>query len=244
MSKNITVNGTTYDASYVSAPLADGSGNATFRESSELSLQSKSVTPTESQQTVTPASDYFALDKVVVGAIPSEYVKPTSKNSGGELMAGSTIPAGTYFTGEATVPSGSGETNPIISLNTDGVVDESVLKIVAAGTTIGKDSDGADVTLINKSFVFHPSQGTDYLYVFYGTNTGVNSEMLNITIMDVTSSRARGCGIKDNATSPLSMQWSPVTIDGQTWYYIDTNLWVPCALYVGYAIPYSAIGWS
>lgn len=108
MSKNITVNGTTYDASYVSAPLADGSGNATFRESSELSLQSKSVTPTESQQTVTHDSGYFALDEVVVGAIPSEYVKPTSKNSGGELTAGSTIAAGTYFTGEATVPSGGG----------------------------------------------------------------------------------------------------------------------------------------
>lgn len=108
MSKNITVNGTTYDASYVSAPLADGSGNATFRESSELSLQSKSVTPTESQQTVTHDSGYFALDEVVVGAIPSEYVKPTSKNSGGELAAGSTIEAGTYFTGAATVPSGGG----------------------------------------------------------------------------------------------------------------------------------------
>lgn len=106
MSKNITVNGTTYDASYVSAPLADGSGNATFRESSELSLQSKSVTPTESQQIVTHDSGYFALDEVIVGAIPSEYVKPTSKNSGGELAAGSTIAAGTYFTGEATVPSG------------------------------------------------------------------------------------------------------------------------------------------
>ena len=108
MSKNITVNGTTYDASYVSAPLADGSGNATFKEESELSLQSKSVTPTESQQTVIHDSGYFALDEVIVGAIPSEYVKPTSKNSGGELTAGSTIAAGTYFTGAATVPSGGG----------------------------------------------------------------------------------------------------------------------------------------
>ena len=108
MSKNITVNGTTYDASYVSAPFADGSGNATFRESSELSLQSKSVTPTESQQTVTHDSGYFALDEVIVGAIPGTYVKPTATNAGGELEAGSTIAAGTYFTGAATVPSGGG----------------------------------------------------------------------------------------------------------------------------------------
>ena len=108
MSKNITVNGTTYDASYVNAPLADGSGNATFRESSELSLQSKSVTPTEAEQSVTSDPPYFGLSSVAVKAIPNTYVKPTATNAGGELAAGSTIAAGTYFTGTATVPSGGG----------------------------------------------------------------------------------------------------------------------------------------
>ena len=108
MSKNITVNGTTYDASYVNAPLADGSGNATFRESSELSLQSKSVTPTEAEQSVTSDPPYFGLSSVAVKAIPNTYVKPTATNAGGELTAGSTIAAGTYFTGTATVPSGGG----------------------------------------------------------------------------------------------------------------------------------------
>ena len=108
MSKNITVNGTTYDASYVNAPLADGSGNATFRESSELSLQSKSVTPTEAEQSVTSDPPYFGLSSVAVKAIPNAYVKPTATNAGGELAAGSTIAAGTYFTGAATVPSGGG----------------------------------------------------------------------------------------------------------------------------------------
>lgn len=38
----------------------------------------------------------------------SSYVLPTSTNAGGELAAGSTIAAGTYFSGEATVPSGGG----------------------------------------------------------------------------------------------------------------------------------------
>ena len=38
----------------------------------------------------------------------SSYVLPTTTNVGGELAAGSTIAAGTYFTGAATVPSGGG----------------------------------------------------------------------------------------------------------------------------------------
>ena len=38
----------------------------------------------------------------------ASYVLPTSTNAGGELAAGSTIAAGTYFSGEATVPSGGG----------------------------------------------------------------------------------------------------------------------------------------
>lgn len=108
MSKNITVNDTTYDTSYVNAPLADGSGNATFRESSELSLQSKSVTPTKDEQSVTSDPPYFGLSGVTVKAIPNTYVQPTATNAGGELTAGSTIAAGTYFSGAATVPSGGG----------------------------------------------------------------------------------------------------------------------------------------
>ena len=132
MSKNITVNGTTYDASYVNAPLADGSGNATFRETSELSLQSKSVTPTKAEQSVTSDPLYFGLSSVLVKAIPNTYVQPTATNAGGELAAGSTIAAGTYCSGEATVPSGSGESNPIIKCS-------DAVKITKATTYDGTD---------------------------------------------------------------------------------------------------------
>ena len=57
----------------------------------------------------------------------SSYVLPTSTNAGGELAAGSTIEAGTYFTGEATVPSGSGESNPIVKCS-------DAVKITTAST--------------------------------------------------------------------------------------------------------------
>lgn len=171
MSKNITVNGAAYDASYVSAPLADGSGNATFRESSELSLQSKSVTPTESQQTVTPASDYFALDKVTVGAIPSTYVQPTATNAGGELAAGSTIAAGTYFTGKATVPSG-------------GSVGTQLATYIGKCTvTMGGDTSA---TAYGKMQMIVPKEEVERTYIFYtpdGRNANRDMDMCLYTVL-------------------------------------------------------------
>lgn len=177
-----------------------------------------------------------------------QYYKPAVINGGGELEAGSTIAAGTYFSGAATVPSGSGETNPIVSLNTeDGTVDESTLKIIASGDVIGQDSDGNDVTAGYAGFVFYPSKGTDHIYTFYGTeNTGaVNGEWIKVVIYQYNSSKATGSYVKDNGggvTANLGMD--KITVDGKTCYYVSNSLSVPAASYVGYAIPYSAIGWS
>lgn len=227
MSKNITVNGATYDASYVSAPLADGSGNATFRESSELSLQSKSVTPTESQQTVTHDSGYFALDEVLVGAIPSEYVKPTSTNAGGELAVGSTISAGTYFTGEATVPNGGGWTPKVASgtatgtgtggitithnMGTKNIIifvfnQRAISDWVASGS--GNNGSWASMwsVIFNPKIFFNSGNSVQYDFSAYNTATG-NNGVLNVD----WSSYYGGIGIRVKA--PYAASGTDFTVD-------------------------------
>lgn len=131
-SKTINANGI-YSASSDSL---DGYSQVTVSVPS-MSLQSKSATPTESQQVIEPDSGY-ALNKVTIGAISNTYVGTSvTRRSSSDLSASAstvTVPSGYYSSaastsisaGSAIMPATTVTANPTINVNSSGLITATV----------------------------------------------------------------------------------------------------------------------
>ena len=106
------------------------------------SLQSKTVTPTKLQQSITPDSGYYGLSDVTVGAIPEVYQDVSTVTAGAaDVLTGKVI---VDATGKP-VP-GSMPNNGTLSLTIDGLTSMSVTLPAGyiSGGTVGLTNDIED----------------------------------------------------------------------------------------------------
>lgn len=160
---------------YLGSTQVDMQGGFVTGGASGASLQSKTVSPSESAQTVSPDSGYDGLSKVTVNAISSTYIgSDVTKKSAATYIPKTTdqsIASGQYLSGTQTI---KGDANLVA-----GNIKSGVSIFGVTGTYTGGGSSGGSgnnnveayaITDTNTSVNFKRTDGTIKIWG-YGTMT-------------------------------------------------------------------------
>ena len=133
----------------------------------EVTLQSKTATPSTSSQTISPDSGYTGLSQVTVNAIPSQYIVPTGNKS--ITANGTGIDVAQYATVSVAVPSSS----PNLQAKTN-------ISPTTSSQTISPDSgyDGLSSVQINAM----PSGSATAPSTISATGASISSQTGKITL--------------------------------------------------------------
>lgn len=160
---------------YLGSNAVDMQGGFVTGGASGASLQTKTVTPSESTQTVSPDSGYDGLSKVTVNAISSTYIgSDVTKKSAATYTPKTTdqsIASGQYLSGTQTI---KGDANLVAGNIKSGVNIFGVTGTYAGGGSSGGSSnnniEAYAITNTNPSVSFKRTDGAIKIWG-YGTMT-------------------------------------------------------------------------
>ena len=172
----------------------------------EVTLQSKSATPTTSSQTVQPDEGYTGLSQVLVGAIPSQYIVPTGTKS--ITANGTGIDVAAYASVDVAVPASS----PSLQNKTVNITPSET----AQSQTVTKDSgyDGLDEVPVNVGAISSSYVGSG---ITRRSSTDLTASGATVTApAGYYSTQATKAVASGSATAPASISGTSASVSTGT----------------------------
>lgn len=154
-------------------------------------LQSKNVTPTKKQQSVTPDSGYYALSDVIVAAIPDAYQDVSSVDA----AAADVLTGKIYVTANGTVTTGTMPNNGAVT----GTLDVTTITYTIPK---GYHSGTGEVTITLETKTVTPTKSVQKITPTAGkVLSEVTVEPIPANYIDTTDASAKAAEILDGKTA-------------------------------------------